>query len=101
MKKQFDDISQKLDQSAKENNELMSNNRALVDKVKIKRSKKKHSEEESNSDSDLDDISTRSKTDNPRQRRAKNQLEVQHLHLEEKMAEINNRLVKSYEVVQK
>ena len=46
MKKQFDDISQKLDQSAKENNELMSDNRALVDKVKNKRSKKRHSKEE-------------------------------------------------------
>ena len=48
----------------------------------------------------MEDVSTRSKTENPRQRRAKNQLEVQHLHLEEKMAEINNRLVKTYEDVQ-
>ena len=101
MKKQFDNISQKLNQSAKENNAFISDNKALVDKVRNKKLRKKHSEDGSDSDSDLDDISIRSKKDNSRQRKAKNQLEVQYLHIEEKMAEIDHRLVKSYEVVQK
>ena len=100
MKEQLNNMCQKLDQSVRDNTKLISDNISLTNKAKKRRSRKRHSEEESSSDSDLEDASTRRKTENPRKRRAKNQLEVQHLHLEEKMYEIENRLVKTYKEVQ-
>ena len=101
MKKQLEETAEKLDKSARDNNILVLDNQVLVNKIRNRKSRRKRSDEDTDSDSEIEESSRKNKKETPKLRKAKNQLELEYIHLEEKMAELDNRLVKTYEGVKR